>query len=148
MKKGKGAVAKEIGELKIQLARALADYDNLRKRVEQEKEAWIDFSSERILTKMLPILDMFESAQKHLSDPGLEISIGEFKKVLDEEGLTEIKPEKGQNFDENLHEAIEVVGGKEKGKIAELMLTGWKYKEGKVIRHAKVKVFGDIKNQV
>mgnify|MGYP001578255473 CR=1 FL=1 len=151
MKRGKSGSSKEVVGLKIQLARALADYDNLRKRVDQERQVWIDFSSERVLTKLLPVLDMFEAAQNHLNDPGLAISIGEFKKILSEEGIEEIRVAKGDDFDEQLHEAVEVVEespelveGK-KGKISELVLTGWKLMDRKVIRHAKVKVYGERK---
>jgi molecular chaperone GrpE len=133
--------------LRNQLARALADYDNLRKRVEVERETWIAFSSERILIKIIPILDALESAQEHLKDQGLAIAIGEFKNVLEEEDIEEIKPKVGDKFNENIHEAVEAVGDGQKGYIAELVLTGWKFKasgpEGKVIRYAKVKVYGE-----
>src|SRR4030043_1311120 len=138
--------------LKNQLVRALADYDNLRKRVETERDTWIRFSSERILVKMISVLDAFESAQEHLKDQGLAIAINEFKKVLEEEGVEEIKPKVGDAFDEKYHEVVEVIEGKDKNKIAELILIGWKFKTydseehrtgkaGKVIRYAKVKVF-------
>jgi len=135
----------EALKLKNQLVRALADYDNLKKRVEAEKEVWIRFSGERILTKMITLLDILESAQEHLGDQGLAIALSEFRKILDEEGLEEIRPKGGDNFDENLHEAVEVVEAKnprqsQKGKIAETALSGWKFKDGPVIRVAKVKV--------
>jgi molecular chaperone GrpE len=132
---------KKIIELRSQLARALADYDNLAKRVGREREELSKITSLGILIRLLPVLDNLESAQEHLQDQGLAISIGEFKKVLDEEDLVEIKPRPGDTFDENLHEAIETVEGGEKGKIAEVVLTGWKFKEGQAIRVAKVKVY-------
>ena len=131
----------KIIELRSQLARALADYDNLVKRTGREREELSKLASIGILVKLFPVLDNLESAQEHLKDQGLAISIGEFKKVLDEADLTEIRPQKGDDFDENLHEATEIVPGKEKGKVAELILPGWKFKEGQVIRVAKVKVF-------
>jgi molecular chaperone GrpE len=132
----------EIENLKGQLVRALADYDNLRKRTEAEKEFWLKFASERVLTRLIPALDNFESALYHLNDPGLAIAIGEFKKVFEEEGLEEIKPGKDESFDTNLYEAVDTVNGGEEGKIAELILSGWKFKEGQVLRHAKVRVYG------
>jgi molecular chaperone GrpE len=135
-------------ELKNQLIRALADYDNLRKRIETERELWIKFSTERVLVKMIPVLDTLESAQMHLGDQGLAITISEFKKVLGEEEIEEIQPNVGDKFDHSLHEAIESVIGGEKGKIADVVLNGWKFKEGKIIRYAKVKVYSDdiVKN--
>ncbi|OGM21341.1 nucleotide exchange factor GrpE [Candidatus Woesebacteria bacterium RIFCSPLOWO2_01_FULL_37_19] len=137
---------KEVSELKTQLVRALADYDNLRKRVETEKEIWMRFSGERILLKLLPIVDIFEAAQKHLQDQGLAIAINEFKKVFQEEGLVEILPRKDDVFDEQIHEAVESIEGGEKGHIAEQVLQGWRFEDleaqlGRVIRAAKVKVY-------
>lgn len=138
----------KFAELKNQLIRALADYDNLRKRVEIEKELWIKFSTERIIVKMIPILDTLESAQSHLGDQGLAITISEFKKILGEEDIEEIRPNVGDKFDHNVHEAIESVSGGEKDKIAGVLLNGWKFKEGRVIRFAKVKVYSEnlVKN--
>lgn len=130
-----------IAALKDQLARALADYDNLRKRVEVEKEGWLKFASVKITGRLLPILDNLENMLKHIQDQGLAISIVEFKKVLNEEGFKEIVPKVGEKFDENLMEAIEAVEGGEDGTIAELMLSGWISEDGQVIRHAKVKVY-------
>ena len=139
--------SEESEVLRNQLARALADYDNLRKRVEEEREIWIKFSSERVIIKLLPILDAFEAAQAHLGDQGLAIAVSEFKKALSEEGIEEIRPKIGDTFDAKLHEAVDIVsppaGGKDKGKIAELVLTGWKFGDGKIIRFARTKVFGD-----
>ncbi|MDP3994202.1 MAG: nucleotide exchange factor GrpE [bacterium] len=132
-------------QIQAQLARALADYDNLRKRSETEREIWIKFSSERILTKLLPILDMLESAQNHLKDSGLAIGLAELRKILQEEGLEEIKPNPKDTFDHEVCEVVESIEGTKdnKGQIAETILSGWRFTDGPVIRFAKVKVFGD-----
>lgn len=128
--------------LKNQLARALADYDNLRKRVEAERDEFTKFSNFRLVVKLLNIYDMFNEAQKHLKDSGIAIAIREFESVLDDEGIEKVPVEKGDSFDENLHEAVEIVEGGSEGKISEVLLSGWKYKDGKIIRHAKVRVLG------
>jgi molecular chaperone GrpE len=127
--------------LKNQLARALADYDNLRKRIEREKEDLEKLASLKLILRLLPLLDNLRAAQNHLKDAGLAITIGELENLLKDEGIEEIKPNKGDNFDHNLHEVTEVVENcKEENKIEEVVLSGWKFKEGIVIRHAKVKV--------
>lgn len=127
--------------LKGQLARTLADYDNLVKRVEREREDLQKVVSLSIILKLLAVLDGLENAQKHLADQGLAISIGEFINVLKDEGLTVINPNMGDEFDENEMEAIEVVDGNgDNNTIAEVVLPGWKYSDGSVVRHAKVKV--------
>jgi len=130
----------EINRLKNQLARALADYDNLRKRVEIEKEIWLKFAAERLVVKLLPILDSLRQAQLHLQDSGLAITIKELEDIFKEEGIEEIKVEIGGNFDHNLHEAVEAVEGKTKeAKIKEVVLSGWRFTDGPVLRHAKVR---------
>lgn len=138
-------VHQELEVVKGMLARALADYDNLSKRVDRERQDLGKIASVSILARLLPVLDNLESAQTHLQDQGLAISIVEFQKVLSEEGLTEIMPKIGELFDPELMEAIEVVAGAShnntsEAKVAEIVLPGWRFEDGTVIRHAKVKV--------
>ena len=99
--------------LKNQLARALADYDNLRKRTESERSDYKKFANLTLVLKLLPTLDMLYEAQDHLKDAGIAITIAEFEKILKEEQVQKIEVKKGNKFDENLHEAIEVTA---KGK--------------------------------
>lgn len=135
----------EAIELKSQLTRALADYDNLRKRTEAEKSIWLKFAKQELLIKLLPILDTLEIAQKHLNDKGLEIAVNQFRDVLKEEGVIEIE---AGVFDEGLHEAIDTASGGKDGTIAEIVSKGYKFNDGTVIRHAKVKVYkGENKNE-
>jgi len=133
-------VHKEREVLRGMLARALADYDNLQKRVDRERGDLGKVASVGLIVRLLPILDGLESAQVHLHDAGLAISIAEFKKVLSEEGLTEIKPKVGDTFDPELMEAIEVVTGESNNKVSEVVLVGWKFDDGMVVRHTRVKV--------
>lgn len=130
----------ELETVKAMLARALADYDNLNKRVEREREVLGKLASVGVITKLLPVLDMFENAQKHLQDQGLAIAIGEFLNVLKDEGLVAIDPKVGDEFDENTMEAIEVTSGEKDNIISEVVLKGWKFSDGQIVRHAKVKV--------
>lgn len=129
----------QINTLKSQLARALADYDNLNKRVEKEREILRTVSGIGLIKKMLPLLDMLYDAQKHLNDPGLAIIISEFASILKEEGVEKISAQTGVKFDATVHEAVEAVDGDE-GIITEEVLSGWKYTDGPVVRPAKVKV--------
>jgi molecular chaperone GrpE len=140
----------EIKNLKIQLARALADYDNLKKRVEAEKSVWFQVAGARIVGRFLSVLDNLENAQKHVNDQGLAIVINEFRRVISEEGFEEIQIKLGETeFNSETMEAVEVTEVAESdknNKIAEIALAGWQTKEGltekrMVIRPAKVKVF-------
>lgn len=138
----KNEASDEILNLKTQLARALADYDNLSKRTEEEKSIWIRVAIQNVVQKLLPILDTFETAQVHLKDSGLAIAISQLKAVFTEEGLVEISPKAGDEFDPELHEAIDSVEEpKNAGKIAEVYTKGWRFNEGAVVRYSKVRVY-------
>ena len=136
-----GPKKQSLNELKNQLARALADYDNLRKRVEAERKDLEKILNLRFILKILPIIDNFESAQKHLQDQGLAIAIGELFTVLKDEGVEKFVTSQGVKFDEKIHEAVEAIGGGKKGTIAQSVLAGYKWEDGTIIRHEKVKVF-------
>lgn len=136
----KEVVNEEAEALKAQLARTLADYDNLVKRTQREKVDLFKIISVGVMSKFLVILDNLENANSHLKDSGLAITIGEFKRILSDEGLTEIKPDLGSIFDEETMEAIEIVTGEVDNTVSEVVLTGWKYSDNTMIRHAKVKV--------
>lgn len=130
----------ELEKVKSMLARALADYDNLSKRVERERQEIGKIASVGVIIKLLPVLDNLEAAQRHLQDQGLAIAIGEFVNVLKDEGLSMIRPEVGDDFDEQKMEAVEVVQGDKDNVVSEVVLAGWKFTDGTVVRHAKVKV--------
>jgi len=132
----------QIAVLQDQLARALADYDNFRKRTEREREQLQGVIKAQMLARLLPALDMLMETQKHLNDPGLAMSIQEFLRSFKEDGIEIVKAEIGKEFDESLYEAVDTVEDNEKedGVIAEEVATGWKVVDGPIIRHAKVKV--------
>lgn len=132
----------EVELLREQLARALADYDNFRKRTEREREELKAFLTGKLVVRFLPVLDQLYEAQKHLKDGGLALTINSFEETLKSEGIERIEPKEGEDFNEELHEAIEV-GKNEKlgdGQVIECVLRGWRFSGGNVIRHAKVKV--------
>jgi len=127
----------EINDLKNKWKKALADYDNLRKRIEKEREDFVKFSSARLLDKLLPILDTLENCQGRLEGKGLRLLLEQFKGVLMSEGVKEIEAE-GKNFDPLKMDAIEVGQG-EKNKVLKVIMKGYEL-NGKVLRPAKVKV--------
>ncbi len=127
-------------ELETQLARALADYDNLHKRVERERVESTVYANLKLVVKFLPIIDMLEQSQSHLKDSGLAIAIKEIDDLMESEDVERINSDNGTEYNEEIHEVVEVVDGKKDNLITETVLTGWKYEEGLVIRPAKVKV--------
>jgi molecular chaperone GrpE len=137
----------ELSEMKGALLRVQADFDNYRKRTQKEKEEFGQFLNTDLIARIIPTLDNFKLALKHLPKEleGNEWVKGiwhierHLEQTLQEEGVTEIISE-GMPFDPELHEAIEeVTSGTPPGTITEEILKGYKL-NNKVIRHAKVKV--------
>ncbi|MBI4059025.1 nucleotide exchange factor GrpE [Candidatus Microgenomates bacterium] len=130
-------------ELKIQLARALADYDNLRKRIESDRADWSKIETAKIVLRILPVFDMLNKAQEHLKDSGLELVIQDFKSALADLGVEVIAVQVGDKFNPLLEEAVQMVEDDQVNTICEVVQPGWKMKnEDFIIRPAKVKVFG------
>jgi len=133
----------DILDLKNQLARALADYDNFRKRSEEEKKNIYKLANISVFVKLLPILDNLRSAMNHISDSGIAIIVGEIESLFKEEGFEEIKLKKGDLFDEKLAEAVDTIETTDKkmeNTISEILLSGWRYSD-QIVRYAKVKVY-------
>lgn len=128
---------KRIEELEHQLKRALADYQNLEKRVQQEKGEWIRSANKDLILRLLPALDTLLLAGKHVSDQGLALSIQEFLDVLKEEGVARIETE-GKDFDPLLMECVETQEGQE-GKVYSEVRVGYTL-HGRAVRPAQVKV--------
>ena len=127
----------QINELKDQLARSLADYSNLEKRIETQRQIYVTLATTSIVDKMLIVLDDFQLAQSHLNDNGLKIALDKFLSVLKTEGVEEIEAI-NKEFDPSLMDCIEVAEGKQNHVVA-VRRPGYKL-NGQVIRPAQVVV--------
>lgn len=100
-------------QLNNQYIRLSADFDNFRKRHEQEKETLIKFGTENALTKLIEVLDNFERGQKSLENVDDAAKVKESFDLIQKQvyetltklGLEEIKAV-GEEFDPNFHEAV------------------------------------------
>lgn len=125
-------------EFKNKYLRALADYQNLEKRVSDERFELMKMANKNLLIKILPFLDNLEKAEIFVKNEGLKISKEHFLQILKEVGLEEINL-LNKDFDPNLAEAIDIVPGIEDNKVVEVLRKGYKF-EDKIIRVAQVKV--------
>lgn len=99
--------------LNNQYIRLAADFDNYRKRQEQEKEALLKYGAESTLKKMIEVLDNFERGLKAIETVNdcekvkecYNLAYKNFTDVLTKAGLETIKAE-GETFDPNFHEAV------------------------------------------
>ena len=134
--------------LNQQYIRLAADFENFRKRQEQERENLIKFGTENALSKLIEVLDNFERGQKSLEGvedyakvkESFDLIQKQVYESLSKLGLEEIKAV-GEDFDPNYHEAVMQTPTneyKEHTVISELR-KGYKFGD-KVLRPSMVNV--------
>ena len=141
------AAKKEVEQYKDKYLRAVAEFDNYRKRTLKEKAELLLNGSEKAVCAFLPILDDFERAIADKTEDvnaikeGMQIIFNKLNKTLESLGVKKIETE-GKDFDVDFHEAVAMVpgmGDDKKGKVIDCVQTGYQLND-KVIRHAKVAV--------
>lgn len=143
------ALEKENADLKDQLLRRAADFDNYRKRMMKEKQETFDYANAGLLGDLLDSLDNFDRTidaakdakdAKTIADGIKMINKGLVKMLEDKYGLVAFGKE-GDEFNPDEHEAIGRMEDEKAKKetLAQVYLKGYKLKD-KVIRHAKVMV--------
>lgn len=133
----------QIANLEENLKRALADYQNLERRVLNERSDLIRYSNQELLKTLLPSFDNLYLAEKYIEDEGIKLTVRKLTENLEEVGVKRIEVE-SKKFDPNTMECIEVVEGEKDIVISEVS-PGFMLFD-KVIRPAQVKVGGGKKN--
>ncbi len=134
--------------LKDQLLRKAAEFENYKRRTENDISNLYKFANESLITDLLPALEDFSRVmklwdEKHDAEAfhkGVELVYEKFRKTLEKQGLKEIDS-MGKPFDVNLHDAIMQMEKSEADPdtILDVVEKGYKLKD-KVIRHSKVVV--------
>jgi molecular chaperone GrpE len=150
------ALEKERDTLKEQLLRAVADFDNYRKRIERERRELSDYAATDVLLELLPIIDNFERAlQAPASAPGatagrpaeseafkkgVELIHKQMLDLLRKRGVTLIDA-LGADFDPNVHQAVihEPSDEHREGEVMQELQRGYKLGD-RLLRPAMVKV--------
>ncbi len=130
---------KKVEEFENKYKRAMADYQNLEKRVREERNNWILKANKNLLLHLLPVLDTLVLAEKNskVQDQGLSIGIKQFLDVLENENVKRIETI-GKNYDPHLMECIDTAEG-EVDKVLKEFRSGYSlYTE--VLRPAQVQV--------
>lgn len=128
-------------DLENKLKRALADYANLEKRWEKEREEFLKFSNAQLLRKILEILDELQLCECYLNDKGLALVCDKLRELLKSESIQRISA-LGEEFDPQTMEAVEMIAGP-KNKVIDVVRDGYRF-GGKILRPAKVKVGNGI----
>jgi molecular chaperone GrpE len=127
--------------------RAAADYQNFKRRVDQERSEFTQIANAALMINLLPIIDDLERALEnvdaHLAGltwlDGIRLIHRKFQALLEMSGVAEI-PADGQDFDPNVHEAVMYAEG-EAGKVLNVAQKGYTL-GGRVLRPAMVVVGG------
>jgi molecular chaperone GrpE len=125
--------------------RAAADYQNFKRRVEQERSEVAQMANVALMINLLPLVDDLERAlenvDSHLAGltwlDGIRLIHRKFQALLEMSAVTEI-PADGQDFDPNLHEAVMYADGPD-GKVTSVVQKGYML-GGRVLRPAMVVV--------
>jgi len=101
----------EITVLKDRLTRSLADYVNLEKRIERDRQLLSALATTQIISQVVEVLDDLNLAYSHLQDQGLKMAIDKFSNILTSYGLTPVDA-LNKEFDPKTMECISAVDGK------------------------------------
>lgn len=144
----------EVDELKIKLdemedkfLRVSAELANIVQRNRNERELIQRYRSQDLGKKLLPVIDNLERAiaaevtdeQSISLKKGVEMVLESLNVALKEEGIEEI-PAKGEQFDPNIHQAVQIVPvseGVEADTIVEVLQKGYKLQD-RVLRASMV----------
>ncbi len=142
-------LADEISDLKDQLLRKSADFDNYRKRMIREKEELGAYANRELLLDIVPIVDDFERAIRSSEESkdfdsfhnGVVLIEKQFISMLERKWKLVRFDSAGEEFDPERHEAMmtEESDDVEQPTVAEDFQKGYMLGE-RVIRPAKVKV--------
>ena len=140
-------------EFKDKYLRAHAELDNARKRLIKEKEEYVKFANEDILSEILYVIDNFDRALEHMNGrqkvesilDGIKMIQKQFHHLLERNGVKRIEA-LGKKFDPALHEAVEHIEAEEgkEGIVLEEIQAGYLLND-RLLRPAGVKV-GKKKN--
>ena len=126
--------------------RALADFENHRKRIESERTSAAQRGKRELIVSLLDLSDSFELALKHLNDTPPAVAEGfkaiyrRLQNLLEREGVAPISSV-GHTFDPHLHEAIDSVrtGQFAPGTVVEELQRGYRWGD-ELLRPARVRV--------
>jgi molecular chaperone GrpE len=138
----------ERDELKDQYLRAMAEMDNLRKRVERDRSEYTQYALSDLLLELLGVLDNFERAlgaadaspEGKSFREGVELIYRMYQSALFKRGVRAIEV-KDRTFDPNIHHAMitEESGAVKEPEIAEVLQKGYML-HSRLLRPALVKV--------
>lgn len=140
-------LSNQLAEANDKFTRLFAEFDNYKKRTSKERVELISTAGEKVISKLLTVLDDFDRALNAMATAqdvesvkqGVELVNNKFRKILENEGLKEMTVV-GEVFDADYQEAITAIPAPSedmKNKVIDVVEKGYTLNE-KVIRYAKV----------
>ena len=114
----------------------LADVQNLRKEIQRDNQSLLEYRAMPFIEKLVPFLNSMDMAFKsEPKDPavkswieGIHMSYKQLWQVMAEEGLTEIDPKVGDEFDPAWMQSMQTVDGEKDDAVAQVFMKGYKLK--------------------
>jgi len=116
--------------------RALADYQNVVRRNQEERAAFVKFAAKDVVSSLVEPLTHLDMAAKQLQDPGLNMVIDQFWARLQDVGLEQVDV-MGKKFDVSIMEAADTSGDGE--TVVAVHRPAFTF-NGEIIQHARVVV--------
>lgn len=134
------ALQDELDQAKDAERRARADYQNLVRRTQQERQQLIKLATKSLVSDLVQPVEHLSLAAEQVNDKGLSMVVNQFWQVLENHGLQEINPV-GQDFDIETMEAVDTEDkvSEEDSVVKSVVKRGYRL-NGEVIQHAKVVV--------
>jgi len=128
------------------MLRAVAEADNVRKRVQAEASMAQKYALERFAEGLLPVVDSLEAALQSKDASGVELTLRQLRASLEKQSITEINPAPGERFDPHRHQAIATVpAAAEPNTVVSVMQKGYALHD-RVLRPALVTVSKALEN--
>jgi molecular chaperone GrpE len=134
-------------ELTAQVQRLMAEFDNYRRRTEEERKQMVQMAQAHTLLELTPVLDNFRRATDHLPEDlkgnnwvtGVLYVEKQLDQILEQFGLQKIETV-GKAFDPKLHEAISTEASDQPADTIIAEIEGGYLLNGLVLKPARVKV--------
>ncbi len=142
----------KLSECEDRYLRMHAEFENIKKRMEREKEKSVAYAQEQFARDLLPVMDSLELALASIPTPeeggdehlqklreGVQLTLDQFVKTFEKHHIKVVDIEEG--FNPNFHEAVMQVESEEheSGQIVQVLQKGYTYKE-RLLRPAMVSV--------
>ncbi len=142
----------QIADLEDNRLRDLADFQNIKRRLEKEKAQSMAYAHEQFARDLLSVVDSLDNASAMVSGDievneesfsklkeGIELTINQFAKIFEKHGVELVTMDNG--FDPNFHEAVMKVDSPDhkEGDVVQVLQTGYKIRD-RVLRPAMVSI--------